>query len=216
MTKILIIGASRGIGLETVRCALEADCTVRAFSRNSKNIALDSPKLEKFSGDALNAEDVSRALQGVDVVVQVIGASISGETLLRGTRLFSDATRILIDCMEASGPKRLVCVTGLGAGDSRTHLKGMFGMYQLMFSLVLARMYNDKDVQEQMVRNSKLDWTIARPGYLTDGRATGVYQVLVEPDQWRAAAVRRADVGLFLVDEALNGTYRGKTPLIIG
>ncbi|MEQ8823336.1 MAG: NAD(P)H-binding protein [Filomicrobium sp.] len=214
MTKVLIIGASRGIGLETVRCALEADCTVRAFSRKAQNIALDNPNLEKFSGDALNAEDITRALQGIDVVIQVLGAPFNSETVIRGTRLFSDSTRVLIDCIEAVGAsKRLICVTGLGAGDSRVHLKGM---YRLLFTLGLARMYDDKDVQEQMVRNSKLDWTIVRPGLLTDGRATGVYQVLVEPDQWRAAGVRRADVGLFLVDEALKGTYRGKTPVIIG
>lgn len=213
MTKILVIGASRGIGLETVRCALEAGLDVRAFSRHAGNITIEDPRLEKFNGDALNAEDVARALTGVDIVVQVLGAPFNAETVLRGTHLFSDATRLLVDCMEAQGPKRLVCVTGLGAGDSRMHLKGM---YRLMFTLGLARMYDDKDVQERIVRNSGLDWTIVRPGLLTDGRATGVYQVLEKPEEWQAANVRRADVAVFLIDEALKGTYRGKTPVVIG
>ncbi len=213
MTKILVIGASRGIGLETVRCALEAGLEVRAFSRHADKIALQDPKLEKLAGDALEAGDIERALSGVDVVIQVLGAPHNLETVVSGTHLFSDATRVLIDSMEGNGPKRLICVTGLGAGDSRMHLKGM---YRLMFTLALARMYDDKDVQERMVRNSSLDWTIVRPGLLTDGRATGVYQVLEKSDDWRAASIRRADVGLFLVDEALKGNYRGKTPVIIG
>ncbi|MBU1209727.1 MAG: SDR family oxidoreductase [Alphaproteobacteria bacterium] len=212
MTKILIIGASRGIGLETAKAALDAGHEVRAFARGADKIPLDHPELEKFAGDALEAADIRRALAGVDVVIEVLGAPINPETILTGTRLFSDATRILVDAMEELGPKRLICVTGLGAGDSRDRLGGMF---RLFFSLSLARIYDDKDVQERIVMNSKLDWTIARPGILRDGRATGLYRALPDPKDWKAGPIRRADVALFLVDEAERGTYRGKTPMII-
>lgn len=212
MTKLLIIGASRGIGLETVKAALAAGHEVRAFARGAGKIPIDHPKLEKFTGDALEAADIRQALAGVDVVIQVLGAPINPETILTGTRLFSEATRILVDAMEAQGPKRLITVTGLGAGDSRGRLGAKFG---ILFALSIARIYDDKDVQERIVRNSTLDWTIARPGILRDGRATGLYQALTDPKDWKAAPVRRADVALFLVEEAEHGTYRGKTPMII-
>ena len=212
MTKILIIGASRGIGLETVKAGLEAGHEVRAFARSAERIPIDHESLEKFSGDALEAADIREALNGVDVVIEVLGASINPETVLTGTRLFSEATRILVDAMEDVGPKRLICVTGLGAGDSRGRLGLMFGV---LFALSIARIYDDKDVQEQIVKNSTLDWTIARPGILRDGRATGLYQALSDPKDWKAGPIRRADVALFLVDEAERGTFRGKTPLII-
>lgn len=212
MTKLLIMGASRGIGLATVRAALEAGIEVRAFARGAEQIAVEHPQLEKCSGDALEPDDVKKALAGMDVVVQVLGAPINPETVLKGTRLFSDATRILVDAMEAQGPKRLICVTGLGAGDSREHMGGLFGVF---FTLSIARIYDDKDVQEQIVRNSSLDWTIVRPGILRDGRATGLYRALVEPKDWKPSEIRRGDVALFLVDEAVRGSYRGKTPLLI-
>lgn len=146
MSRLLVIGASRGIGLETVKAALEAGHEVRAFARGAKRIALEHPKLEKINGDALVADDIRAGLDGVDVVVQVLGAPINPETLLTGTRLFSEATRILVDAMEANGPKRLICVTGLGAGDSRGRLGAMFS---LVFTLSIARIYDDKDVQER-------------------------------------------------------------------
>ncbi|MBU2581121.1 MAG: NAD(P)H-binding protein [Alphaproteobacteria bacterium] len=212
MSRLLVIGASRGIGLETVKAALEAGHEVRAFARGAKRIALEHPKLEKINGDALVADDIRAGLDGVDVVVQVLGAPINPETLLTGTRLFSEATRILVDAMEANGPKRLICVTGLGAGDSRGRLGAMFS---LVFTLSIARIYDDKDVQEQIVKNSKLDWTIARPGILRDGRATGLYRALTDPNDWKAEPIRRSDVALFLVEEAERGLYRGKTPLVI-
>lgn len=212
MTKILIIGASRGIGLETVRAALEAGHEVRAFARSADRIPIEDAKLEKFSGDATNAADIREALKGTDAVIEVLGAPINPETILTGTQLFSNATRVLVDAMEAAGPKRLICVTGLGAGDSR----GRLGMtFTLFFTLSIARIYEDKDVQEQIVKASNLDWTIARPGILRDGRATGLYRALCDPKDWKAAPIRRADVALFLIDELENGAYRGKTPLII-
>src|SRR5262249_13728927 len=42
-------------------------------------------------------------------------------------------------------------------------------VYTLAFHLLLGRVYDDKDVQEWIVRRSKLDWVIVRPVILTDG-----------------------------------------------
>ena len=59
---VLIIGASRGIGLEAVKAALEAGHSVRALARSARRIRLDHPKLEKIAGDALEMVTVKRAL----------------------------------------------------------------------------------------------------------------------------------------------------------
>src|SRR5919204_5708798 len=48
-----------------------------------------------------------------------LGASKGLRALVTGTSLFSIATRMLIDAMRGAGVRRLVAVTGLGAGDSR-------------------------------------------------------------------------------------------------
>jgi len=119
MRTVLIIGASKGIGLETVRLALKAGHSVRALSRSATAIRLDDPKLEKLDGDALDRDMMERALVGVDAVIQTLGVSPAPELIFGGTRLFSAATRVLVNAMEASGVRRLICVTGFGAGDSR-------------------------------------------------------------------------------------------------
>jgi hypothetical protein len=74
---------------------------------------------EKLDGDALDRDTIQGALVGVDAVIQTLGASPAPELVFSGTRLFSAATRVLVNAMEASGVRRLICVTGLGAGDSR-------------------------------------------------------------------------------------------------
>jgi uncharacterized protein YbjT (DUF2867 family) len=161
MSTVLIVGASKGIGYETVRLALREGHSARALARSANTIRLHDPKLEKLEGDALNQRTIERALAGVDAVVQTLGVSPSPELIFSGTRLFSAATRILVDAMEAKAVKRLICVTGLGAGDSRGH-GGV--LYNAVLWLILGRIYADKDAQEWIIRRSRLDWTsFARP-----------------------------------------------------
>ena len=80
--------------------------------------------------------------------------------------------------MEEAQIKRLICVTGFGAGNSRGH-GGL--LYRAAFHLLLGRVYDDKDVQERMVRRTKLDWVIVRPVILTNGPKTNSYRAVIDP-----------------------------------
>lgn len=148
MANVLVIGASRGVGLETVKQALEAGHAVRAFARSANRIQLQHERLEKVEGDALSRRDVEAALDGVDAVIQTLGVQPAPKLLLRRTRLFSDATRILVEPMERNGVRRLVCLTGFGAGDSRNQ-GGL--VYDTAFNLFLRRVYDDKNLQEYLI-----------------------------------------------------------------
>jgi putative NADH-flavin reductase len=213
MAKVLVIGASRGIGLETVRAGLRAGHTVRAFARSAASIPIQDAELDKFAGDALKTDTIRSALQDVDVVTQTLGVSFSPKLIFEGTTLFSESTRILVDAMKAAGVKRLISVTGLGAGNSRSH-GGLF-YDAVIFPLFLKRVYDDKDVQEWIIRSSGLDWTIVRPGLLTNGSATGRYRILTTSKDWQFGVISRADVADFLVKQVDDRALIGATPLLI-
>ena len=129
-------------------------------------------------GNALRDSDVTAAVTGMNAVIQVLGVGLGD--LFRPVHLFSDATRILVAAMQAQGVKRLICVTGFGAGDSRASINCL---QLLPFRFFFGRAYDDKDMQERLIKDSALDWTIARPGVLTNGSRTGRYKVLKEPSQ---------------------------------
>jgi putative NADH-flavin reductase len=208
--RVLIIGASKGIGLETTRQALDAGHHVRALARSAAAIAISNSSLEKMRGDALKTEDVETALVGVDVVIQTLGVGLGD--LFRPVHLFSDATGVLIAAMRSQGVKRLICVTGFGSGDSRANISCL---QRLPFQIVFGRAYDNKSLQEQLIKESELDWTIARPGVLTSGPQTGHYHILSEATQWRNGIISRADVAEFLVRQIGDQTYVRKTLVLI-
>lgn len=214
--KMLVIGASRGIGLETVGRALERGHAVRAMARGADRIALEHPALEKLAGDATEPGDVARALAGVDlagvdIVIQALGVPRGPLPLPGPIDLFSRATRVLIPAMERAGVRRLISVTGFGTGESRAKLSFL---ERIPHRLVLGRAYADKEVQEGLIRQSGLDWTIVRPTVLTRGARTGRYRVLVAPEAWRNGLVSRADVADFLIREAEGGGCLRQCPVL--
>jgi putative NADH-flavin reductase len=213
MAKVLIIGASRGIGLETVRAALRAGHRVRALARSAASMPIQDANLDPVSGDALDRDTIRDVLEDVDVVIQTLGVNFAPNLIFEGTTLFSDSTRILVDAMKVAGVKRLIAVTGLGAGDSRGH--GGLIYDAVVFPLLLKRVYDDKDVQEWIIRSSRLDWTIVRPGLLKNRPATGRYRVLTASKDCQFGAISRSDVADFLVQQINDRTLVGTTPLLI-
>jgi putative NADH-flavin reductase len=213
MAKVLIIGASRGIGLETVKAALLAGHNVRALARSAARIPIQNPGLEKVPGNALDSSTIRSALEGVDVVVETLGVDIAPRSIFERTTLFSQSTRILVDAMKIAGVKRLIAVTGLGAGDSRGHGGMIFD--SIVFPLLLKRVYDDKDVQEWIIGSSGLDWTIVRPGLLTNRPATGRYRILTAAESWTFGLISRADVADFIVRQIDDRKLIGTTPLLI-
>ena len=208
--RVLIIGASKGIGLETTRQALEAGHIVRAFARSAASIDLSGPKLEKVPGDALKSQDVEAALTGMDLVIQTLGVGL--RDLFRPVTLFSEATRVLIAAMQAHGVERLISVTGFGAGDSRASISCL---QRVPFQLMFGRAYEDKSVQERLIKDSGLEWTIVRPGVLTGGRRTRNFKILADPSKWRNGMISRADVADFLVQQIEDRTYVRQAPVLV-
>jgi uncharacterized protein YbjT (DUF2867 family) len=212
MARILVIGASQGMGLAVCQTAASRGHTVRAMSRRGTPLKEQSNAIESFKGDALQHADILRALDGMDVVVQALGVPPSLALILQPVTLFSAATRVLLPAMTAAGVKKLVCVTGFGAGDSNASINVL---QRLPFKALLQNAYNDKSIQEDLIIASDLEWLIVRPGVLTNFAASGRYQVLTERSSWRNGIVSRADVADFIVKRISSDQFNREKPVIV-
>lgn len=202
---VLLIGATGPQGQEIVRAAGRAGIDLRALARNPAR--LDGLGIPAVRGDVLDPASLRGAMAGIDTVVSVLGTPL----ILRGpVTLLSQGTRNIVAAMKAGGAGRLICVTGMGAGDSRGH--GGFVYDRVILPLLLGRIYADKDRQEEVVRTSGLDWTLVRPAMLKDGPGRGLWREITD---WRGAArmtaIDRADVAAFIVAELAAHRHGGQT-----
>ncbi len=185
---LVIFGATGSVGRHVVGQALEAGHRVSAMARTPARLP---EAVRAIPGDVLNPSDVLRAVDGHDAVICVIGAGARG-----GLR--APGTANIVAAMQATGVRRLICQSTLGAGDSRGNLN--FWWKRVMFGLLLRRAYADHQAQEELVRASGLDWTIVRPGAFTDGPLTGTYRHGFAPtERDLKLKVSRADVAHYLL-----------------
>jgi putative NADH-flavin reductase len=85
MAKLLVIGASRGIGLEMVKAALLAGHSVRALALSAAGIPIKNAALDEGSGKALDSDTIRNALEGVDVVIQTLAVDIAPRAIFERT-----------------------------------------------------------------------------------------------------------------------------------
>ena len=194
------MGATSGIGALAVDEAVGRGLPVRAFARSAGSFE-NSDLVDPFAGDARSAEDVSAALAGSRAVIYALGIKERLAMLWEEETLFSESTRVLLDAMQAGDARRLVAVTGFGAGRSR---RAMSSLERLGHRAILGKPYADKDRQEALITDSDVDWTIVRPVILTKRTKTGRARVLRDPSTWRNGLVSRADVASYLIDAVEN------------
>lgn len=206
--KLLIIGATGGTGRKLVAEALAAGHDVTALVRNPHKIGTRHERLRLVQGDILNPDSVDVAVVGQDAVLSSLGTkSIFGRVVI-----FSEGTRNLLNAMTNHGVRRLICITGIGAGDSRGQAGFLYDKFVL--PLFLKRIYDDKDRQEDLIRRSDRDWVIVRPGFLTNGPATRNYRVLTDLTGVTVGRISRADVAAFMLGQLQSDRYLRRTPVL--
>jgi uncharacterized protein YbjT (DUF2867 family) len=116
-SKILVLGGTGGTGRLIVSQALERGQQVTALVRSPEK-ASDLKGAKLIVGDVRDEKVLREALKGQGAVVSSLGTPASP---FREVTLLSTATRALVGAMKAENVSRLVCITGMGAGDSAGH-----------------------------------------------------------------------------------------------
>ena len=188
MKRLLVLGASGMTGQHVIQQSLARGYQVTAFVRQPDSLARFSEPLRIVQGDIVTQPDaLIRALDGQDAVISALGRGHS----LRPNGLIEQSVRTIVPAMEKYGPPRLVFTSALGVG--RTYAQAPLPA-RVFFRTLLARVYADKALGDDMLRRSRLEWTLVHPSKLTDGRATGRYRIGEHLELRWWASVSRADV----------------------
>jgi putative NADH-flavin reductase len=160
-------------------------------------------------GDARDESTLRQALKGRDAVISALGTPASP---LREVALLSSGTRALVSAMKAEQVSRLVCITGIGAGDSAGHGGLLFD--NLIFPLLLRKVYADKNRQEAIIRDSGLDWVLVRPSVLNNKPSSNTVRALTDLSNFHGGTISREDVATFVLEQVGASTWLHESPLI--
>ncbi|MFN6079833.1 MAG: NAD(P)-dependent oxidoreductase [Bacteroidota bacterium] len=193
---ITIIGASAGIGIETVKRGLDRNHSITTLSRS--NIEIEEKKLLKvIIGDATNKADLLSSIQNADAIIVTLGTSKN----MNATTLFSDFAQLMVEIhKENKIDVPFIFVTGFGAGESKNYVPWLVKMFLKYF---LKDVYADKTKMEEIITHSDLNWTVVRPGRLLDKELTEKYRI--ENKLFKGiniGGINRADVADFLIKQA--------------
>lgn len=185
---VLVVGASRGTGLEVTRLLERRGEAVTAFVRPTTDIAaLLQLRVRLFRGDVLDPRSVRGALASGDfrAIINTVGGR-RGEP-----RPDYHGTRNLADAALEAGVRRFITVTAIGCGDSR----GAVGPKVLEF---LGAVLEEKTLGENYLMDCGLDYTILRPGGMANDAASGT--AIRTEDRRVMGVINRADLARLVID----------------
>lgn len=200
---IALFGATGGTGREVLAQALDQGHQIQALVRGPDRLPAQ-PGLTLIQGDVLDPAATSQCIAGAEAVICILG------TTPKQTPIEASGTAVILDAMHASDCMRLIAVTSMGVGDSREQINPMFRM---IMDFSLKAIMQAKEEQERLIRDSGLDWTIVRPGGLTDGPLTGAYRHGLDKSV-KAGRIHRADVADFVLKQLSDRQYLHSTPAV--
>jgi putative NADH-flavin reductase len=194
--RLFILGATGRTGRQLLVQASERGYQITALVRSPQKLGALREGVTVRQGDPRSAPELGDALSGHDAVVSALGPPGLGRTTI-----LRDCARSTVAVMQARGLRRLLVV-------SAAMLFQDAGIVAAMLRRTLLRnVAEDAAEMERVVTASELDWTIARPPRLTNGRLTGHYRIEAGRLPRGSLTLSRADVAHFLLDELERGAH---------
>jgi len=165
------------------------------------------PDLEKLGIEAAiidlentDVEEMTEVVRGADVVMFAAGGGADGNAARKET-VDKGAAIMLADAAEAAGVRRYLMVSAMGTETADPDSKDVMQVY------LRAKQAADDDI-----RSRDLDWTVVRPGRLTDDVPTG----RVRLGDLERGSVTRGDVAHVLAEVVEADQTIGRTFDVLG
>ena len=170
---IALFGGTGRTGTHVLEQALAAGHAVRMLARRPDAVAAASDHLVVVGGDVLDAAAVAETLTGADVVVSVFGQVKGSPPTLQ-----TDGTRNIVAAMKDLGLSRIITLSG-GGLPSQEHdrPKTADKIIRFLLQRISPQVLADAEGHLDVLRESRLDWTVVRGPRLTDATPTGTYRV---------------------------------------
>lgn len=216
MSNIIVFGAAGRTGRHVVNLAVQAGHTVTAFCYSDPPIGTfeEPDKVTILRGNAYNSTDVSQAVKGNDVVINIIAPKLFDKN---NYPISEVATKNIIQSMQSLGVRRYIGQAGAWATEQIQDASPLMQIGFRVF-LPLKHIYAYKKIEDTIVKNSKLDWTLVRCGLLTNSNKPHRYHVYTSAYHCKVLefpSIRRYNVAQFHLAIINDQHYFQTCPILI-
>ncbi|XP_040179092.1 flavin reductase (NADPH) [Rana temporaria] len=191
---IVLFGATGMTGQVTLAQALEEGYNVTVLVRDPARLPANKKPTRIVVGDVLNKSDVSKAVEGQDAVIIVLGT----RTDLGPTTMLSEGTRNIVEAMKEHGIRKVVgCMSSFLLWDVAKIPPRLLPVTE------------DHIRMHQVLKDSELDYVAALPPHIAaDKPLTGDYKVSVERG---GNVISAPDLSNFFLRCLKTNEYDGKS-----
>ena len=201
--KLLVLGATGGIGLELVKQAIEKRYEVTAFVRNPDALAEYGNRIKTVKGDLLSSWDLSQVIQGHDAILSGFGPRVP---IAKGEQdLLTRFAAALTEAAKHTTLRRVLVVS-----VAFLFKDALFPPAYLLGKLFFPNLVRDAAAMEDRIAKSELDWTLVRPPQLTDMPRTGKYRFRMGHLPTLGFKISRADVADYMLRALGDNSTVGK------
>ena len=211
--KILVLGASGGVGKHLVRLACDEGHDVTAVVRRADGI--DS-RVRIVIDDVLRPGCFDEHVHGHEVVLSALGPKrmhpANPWSALASPPDFAARTAaMLVNAMREHGLARVVAVSAAGVAESAPCMNLLMKFFVATSNVGIG--YRDLTAMERVFADSRLDWCCPRPTRLTNRPLTRRVKIVASFPM--TTAISRADVAWWVLEQARQ-PIRERTPMITG
>lgn len=209
--KVAIFGASGATGrLLTRRCA-DAGYQITALLRHPETFPLRL-LVRAVPGSAFDPAAVAQTIEGADVVLSALGANSLGKE-----DVLERAVPQIVAAMQHQGVRRIIVLGSGGAKPGALDQQSAWRRWiveHIVYKTLLKWPVASQRSQYATLSASNLDWTMAMPPMLTNGRGRGTWRT--DPDALppNASRISREDVADFMMQQITNPEWIGKAVYI--
>lgn len=205
MNKVVVFGGTGNVGKIIVQKLMLTKGLVTVLTRTPINSDPENG-VEYLRGDVLDSRIVKSAIERGDIVIIALGFNNSSlDTMSKGTQN-------IVSAMLEKGSNRVICLSAQGAGDSWEYMPDSF-KEMVMKDPILSASFKDHTIQEHIMKESGLDWTIVRPTEIIDAPESGNYLVNGFGEDL-TYQISKYDVAQFIISEAFQAKYSKKIAMI--
>jgi putative NADH-flavin reductase len=204
--KITILGSTGFLGKVVLKNALDKGYQVKTLVRNPEKLGEFKNRVEFIQGNIFNAEDIEKTVNETEAVISTVGPPQKNPG---NPEAYRKAMEDLVAVLEKKNIKRLIHIGGAAHSGGKNE-NWTFGRRFLLFflNMVAKPILVAKHLEWEVLKKSKLEWTLVRPPRIAKGKSKGK-NLVADEKNLASIQVNVEDLAVFILEQWIR-----KAPLV--